>query len=241
MPLLLQRPHFWESLPYNLSCKLGNKYFHSFLLEMPMLHKNVVWDLLLMIHSKQAHQFCISIQMFIRAESTQTPHHCLSQWAGLRPWSQVFPGVRLRRGHRPVSAPGSSAPRPPCLCWGQCTWHTPLGLRTRAAGITPKVPVEPNAQMLSDPFPSSFPPCPWCHLTSEVLLTMPFLTCLFCGPFQVPPIGHWCLILTFFPSSLLPPLCSFGAYFLRACFMPVLLAEVLGVPRTNILPTLLAV
>lgn len=102
--------------------------------------------------------------------------------------------------HGGKSYPGVKLPGPHCLCWEQCSWHTPLGLRWRAARVTPKVPVEPNVQMPSDPFPSSFPPCPWCHMPSKVL-TMPFLTCLFLLSFSSP--SHKPLVphSSFLPSS----------------------------------------
>lgn len=100
------------------------------------------------------------------------------------------------------------SPAPTAFAWDSVPDITPLGLKLRAAGITPKVPVEPNAQMLSNPFPSRFPPCSWCHLPSEVL-TMPFLTCLFLLSFSSP--SHRPLVP---PSSFLPLFISLFSLFL---------------------------
>lgn len=86
---------------------------------MPVLHKR---NLRPITHDslRQAHKFFISVQMFIKAKNTQTPHHC--QWAGLRPWRQVFPtGVGLEEATDQSQPHGLQLPGPQCLCWGQCT------------------------------------------------------------------------------------------------------------------------
>lgn len=92
----------------------GDKCFHSLVLEMPMLHRNVIWDLWLMIPSKE-HINPLWVLDVYQTRVHPNIAHCLSHWAGLRSSSQVLPplGVRLRRGHRPVSAPWSSAPWAP--------------------------------------------------------------------------------------------------------------------------------